>query len=366
MRILYLSGGYSPHDYRFLSAIAEAADRTYFGRLNTARVYESRALPQGVEEVGWGKALDQDGQLTEAVESLKAVMDRVQPDLVHAGPIPSVAHYAAQSGFSPLISMSWGSDILVEAQTDPARSAARSTLSHSSLAFADCQIVKQELIALGMPADRIVVFPWGVELDHFSPRTGSSVRAELGWEGQDVVLSTRSLEPHYGAAVVINGFIKAAAQNLEMRLLLLGRGSLQNRLQEKLTEAGMQDRVHFAGQIEHQQLPAYYRAADLYITASQSDGSSISLLEAMACGLPTLVSDIPGNREWVGEEEIGWLFPAGDSDWLSQGLLDAFSDPDRLAGMGEKARQVTQNRADWNHSVEVMLAAYRSILSEAS
>jgi glycosyltransferase involved in cell wall biosynthesis len=293
-------------------------------------------------------------------------MDRVQPDLVHAGPIPSIAYYAAQSGFSPLISMSWGSDILVDAQTDPARSAARSTLSLSSLAFADCQIVKQELIVLGMPADRIVVFPWGVELDHFSPRTDSSLRAELGWEGKDVVLSTRSLEPHYGVAVVIDGFIKAAVQNLEMRLLLLGRGSLQNRLQEELTEAGMRDRVHFAGQIEHQKLPAYYRAADLYVTASQSDGSSISLLEAMACGLPTLVSDIPGNREWVGEEETGWLFPAGDSGRLSQGLLDAFSEPDLLAEMGEKARQVTQNRADWNHSVEVMLAAYRRFLSEAS
>jgi glycosyltransferase involved in cell wall biosynthesis len=363
VKILYLSGGYSPHDYRFLRAIAETADWTYFGRLDTAQVYESRALPQGVEEVSWG---GQGGQPAEAVASLKVVLDRVNPDLVHAGPIPSVARYAAQSGFSPLISMSWGSDILVEAQSDPARSEARSTLAHSSLAFADCQIVKQELIALGMPAERIVVFPWGVELDHFSPRAGSSVRAKLGWEEHDVVLSTRSLEPQYGVEVVVDSFIKAAAENLEMRLLLLGRGSLHDRLQEKLAKAGMLERVHFAGHIEHQQLPVYYCAADLYVTASQSDGSSISLLEAMACSLPTLVSDIPGNREWVGEEETGWLFPVGDTARLSQGLLDAFSDPDRLEEMGEKARLIAEERADWNHSVEVMQAAYRSILSEAS
>ena len=55
-----------------------------------------------------------------------------------------------------------------------------------------------------------------------------------------------------------------------------------------------------------------YRAADLYLSASHSDGSSVSLMEALGCGLPVLVSDIPGNREWVTDGEQGWLFPDGD------------------------------------------------------
>ena len=69
--------------------------------------------------------------------------------------------------------------------------------------------------------------------------------------------------------------------------------------------------------------PAYYRSADLYLSASHSDGSSVSLMEALACGRPVLVSDIPGNREWLENSPAGWLFTDGDEDALADGILQA-------------------------------------------
>ena len=77
-------------------------------------------------------------------------------------------------------------------------------------------------------------------------------------------------------------------------------------------ESGLEDKVHFAGQVDYVDLPKYYRVAHLYLSASIVDGSSVSLLEAMSCGIPALVSDIPGNREWVVPGRNGWLFPTGD------------------------------------------------------
>lgn len=366
MKILYLSRGFSPHDHRFLSAIAGAAERTYFGRLQSELVYENRSLPSGVEELDWTRSFSQPASHAEAVQALSGLIEHVQPDLVHAGPIPSVAYAAAETGFSPLVSMSWGSDILVDAQSDPARSAARFTLDHSALAFADCRTVEDELAALGMPIENIVVFPWGVDLEHFSLQPTSPVRAGLNWESMRVVLSTRSLESHYGADVVVDGFIQAAEHDPLLRLIQLGQGSLYEQLEGKLTEAGLTERVHFAGQIGFERLPEYYGAADLYVTASKADGSSISLLEAMASGLPALVSDIPGNREWVKEDETGWFYPVGNRDALAEALRQAFLMEDRFESMGNSARRVVEQRADWNHGVETMLAAYQRVLQEAN
>ena len=80
---------------------------------------------------------------------------------------------------------------------------------------------------------------------------------------------------------------------------------------------GVLDRVQFGGQVSQRDLPRWYHKADLYISPSHIDGSSVSLMEALACGLPALVSDIPANREWVSEGVNGWLFPDGNADILA-------------------------------------------------
>jgi glycosyltransferase involved in cell wall biosynthesis len=126
----------------------------------------------------------------------------------------------------------------------------------------------------------------------------------------------------------------------------------------------MIDRVHFPGQVRQAQLPQYYRAADLYVSASHSDGTSISLLEAMACGRPVLVSDIPGNREWVEPNVNGWLFPEGDVNALARAILHAVEARDRLSEMGKVARKLAQQRANWERNFPKLLEAYEIAFQE--
>ena len=141
---------------------------------------------------------------------------------------------------------------------------------------------------------------------------------------------------------------------------MLGSGSMEIEIREQLTPAHRLDRVHFAGQVESERLPEYYRAADLYVSASHSDGSSVSLLEAMACGLPALVSDIPGNREWVEPQANGWRFPDGDAEALAQGLIDACHSRDAMRELGQRGRVVAESRADWSKNFPKLLDAYES------
>ncbi len=120
----------------------------------------------------------------------------------------------------------------------------------------------------------------------------------------------------------------------------------------------------FPGQVNQADLPRYYRMADLYVSASHSDGSSISLLEAMACGRASLVSDIPGNREWVDPGDNGWWFRDGDADSLAQGILQAIEQRERLPAMGRSARRIAEQRADWEKNFPHLLDGYRLALSQ--
>ncbi len=127
-------------------------------------------------------------------------------------------------------------------------------------------------------------------------------------------------------------------------------------------EHGLSERVHWGGQVNNLDLPGYYRAADVYLSASRSDGSSVSLMEALACGRPALVSDIPGNREWITPGVQGWLFPDGDANALAEGLLRAVACRAQWPQMGQAARRLAEQRADWSKNARLLEQAYRLAL----
>lgn len=358
-RILYFTRDYTPHDHRFLTALGASGHEVFSLRLERRGMQrEDRPLPPGVEQIPWGGGL-KPAELRHypALRAeLRKIIQRVQPDVIHAGPIQSAAFLAALAGFRPLVSMSWGSDLLMDAEQMKFRT--RYTLQHSTVLVGDCQAVADKAAEFGFPAERVVLFPWGVDLQQFTPGDGEIQRSELGWEDAFTLLSLRSWEPLYGVDVVARAFARAAQQVPELRLFLLGGGSQAPMLRQILMQAGVIERVVFGGQVGQANLPKYYRASDLYISASHSDGSSVSLMEALACGVPVLVSDIAGNKEWITPGQEGWLFKDGDDEALARGILTAVQMREQLGGMHIAARKLAEERADWSKNFQKLLEAY--------
>jgi glycosyltransferase involved in cell wall biosynthesis len=217
---------------------------------------------------------------------------------------------------------------------------------------------------LGMPQARSIKFPWGVDLEHFSPGDGSELREKLGWEKEFILLSTRSWEPIYGVDTLVRAFLRAASEGPSLRLLMLGNGSRKQQIKRLVAESEFSDRVQFVGLVSHEELSDYYRAADLYVSASRSDGSSVSLMEALASGLPALVTDIPGNREWVNRGENGWLFPSGEHEDLADAALFAASEVKSRPRMSAAARATAEKKADWRNGARSLLDAYERAISD--
>lgn len=371
-RILYFSRDYTTHDHRFLSALAKTEHQVFYLRLEKApHAAEDRPLPPEIEIVEWagGRAPVSWRDGPRLLSSLKQVLRRIQPDLVQAGPLQRSAFLVALSGFRPLVSMSWGYDLIQDASRDALWGwATRYTLKRSAAMVGDCDTIRSLAVSFGMPDERIVTFPWGVDLRHFSPPEQAGTHQPDHPEATQqpfTLLSTRGWEPIYGVEVIARAFVRAARQRPELHLFMLGNGSQASMLRQIFHQAGVQERVHFPGQINQTDLPRHYRSTDLYLSASHSDGTSISLLEALACGRPVLVSDIPGNREWITPGVEGWLFPDGDEVALADAIEQAASDPARLSHMGEAARSLAQKRADWDRNFPQLFKAYELALSQS-
>lgn len=364
MRILYFSRDYTPHDHRFLTSLAGSGHEVFCMWLEKrGHRQEDRMIPAGVTPVKWagGQQPYSARESRRLLKDLKRVLREIKPDVVHAGPVHTAAWLTAKAGFSPLVTMSWGSDLLRDAESSSqVRKAAEYTLAQTAVMVGDCQAVRDKAIELGFNGERIVTFPWGINLEDFSPEgEDDGLRARAGWENEFVILHLRSWEPVYGVDVLARAFVLAAQQRPDLRLFLLGNGSLAGQIRQMLINGGVVHQVQFAGQVPQEKLPAYYHAANLYVSASHSDGSSVSLMEALASGLPALVSDIPGNREWVAEGEQGWLFPDGDADALAEGILQAVEQRQKLIEIGKRARQRAEARADWTKNFEKLLEAYQ-------
>ncbi len=214
--------------------------------------------------------------------------------------MPDCAYLAALSGFQPLVAMSWGFDLMQDVdQSVDIWNKVQLALNSSGSLLVDCQASAKKAIGMGFSEERIVSFPWGVDLDYFSPGDEYGLRRKLGWEKDFILLCNRSWEPRYGVNVVLKAFFQAQSEKSNLRLMLLGDGSLAGEFDAMIARSGSGKWIHTPGRISLQALPDYYRAADIFVSASHVDGSSVSLLEAMACGKAVAVSDIPANLEWV-------------------------------------------------------------------
>jgi glycosyltransferase involved in cell wall biosynthesis len=371
VRIFYLSDNVSDHNRRFLHELAVSGHEVYFLDF-TQQVLGEKWLPGGVQRVKLKQSIRRDAEPSQFAElryEFQSLLKQLRPDVVHAGPLHTCGYVAGLSGFHPLVVMSWGSDILVDADRDAeCRHATTVALNAADGFSCDCQAVRaaaQRYAAISV--ERIVQFPWGIKPGSFSPRGPSESREKLGFDPEAFVfISTRSWEPLYDTEVLLRAFHGAYQQNKRLRLLLLGDGSMANRVRSLIAECEL-DRVVIApGIIASKDMPRWFRTANAYLSCAKSDGTSVSLLEAMATGLPAIVTDIPSNREWIVEGENGWLGQSGSSEDFSEKIIHAatLSQRDRAA-ISQRNQKITAERADWDKNFPKLLGLYECLVKSA-
>ena len=183
-----------------------------------------------------------------------------------------------------------------------------------------------------VPRSKISVVPNAADLDEIdaagrTPPTDWPVQP-----GQRAALLLARLETEKGVDIAV----RAAAAVPEIALVIAGEGSCRDALETLVTQLGIRDRVHFLG---HRTDPAALLAgADVFVLPSLAEGFPLSVVEAMAAGVPVVASDIGGTREAVEQEHTGLLVPPSDADALAAAIRRTLAEPAATSGRVRAAR----------------------------
>ncbi|HAV77911.1 MAG TPA: hypothetical protein DCX53_11230 [Anaerolineae bacterium] len=368
MRILYFSRNYTPHDFRFLNSLSKTEHKIFYLKLEAnQRQVEDRPVPENVQQIPWagGQRDFRWSDLPRFVLDFRRIVNRVKPDIIHAGPIQTCAFISVLSGFRPILTKSWGYDLVKDADSSKwMQWVTRYTLKRSAFFTSDANVTRDKAVSFGMNPENVVIFPWGVNIERFAPRKKvSSQKSKVKGRKSMTLFCSRTWEEIYGVDVLAKAFVKVAGVNPDVNLILLGGGSKGTKIRRILMNGGVMDRVHFGGQVGQRELPRWYHMADVYISPSHVDGSSVSLLEALACGMPSIVSDIAGNKEWIEEGVNGWTFRDGDADDLAEKILYAIKNRSLFKKISTSARMTAEERADWKKNFDKLLDAYNTVIT---
>lgn len=205
------------------------------------------------------------------------------------------------------------------------------------------------------PSQEIGVIRNGVDTAEFSP--GES---ELRDAGRFTVLAASRLNRRKGFRYALDGFAAFWKKFPAARLLIAGGdGGAEAELKEQAAALSLGQAVSFVGHIPHANLPRYYRAADVFLFPSLNEGMSNNLLEALASGLPVVMTPTGGAEELIRDGENGYLVRFRDAAHIADKLAALAADPERRRRMGETSRRLAET-LDWRLVADAYLEAYRS------
>jgi len=366
VRILYLTDNNSVRNRGFLEKLVCAGYEVWFWNLTAAQ--PENGLPNGAQQVISTKSVHRNAspaQYREFLPQFQSVLKELQPALVHAGPIQSAGYLTALADFHPMLLVSEGSDLLMQAERNSEwKQATEFALRQTDAFFCECDTARNKANSFREFSDsQVVQFPWGVKRGLFSP-VGPLPPSDRFTRraGTTTFIYTRSYDPLYGTDVLLDAFVRARSANPSLRLLLLGNGSQDQSIRSFVQAHDLTDAVSLVGPQPREELPMWLRAADAHVSCAKSDGTSISMLEAMATGLPVVVTDIPSNREWVAEPENGWLAPAGYPEGVADRMLRVANlTPEERKTISERNQRVVAERADWDKNFPRLLEMYERL-----
>lgn len=196
------------------------------------------------------------------------------------------------------------------------------------------------------PRKTVVIFN-GVSTLTFtpSPTEGAAVRARLDIAPEDFLLvCIARLVAEKGVDVVIRAVSEVLRQGVNCKCIILGDGPHKEKLVQKVHSEGLSDHVFFEG-FQHD-VRSYLQAASAFILTSRIEGLPISVLEAMACGLPCIVTNVGGNAEAVKDQVTGLVIPPSSVEAAANAILYLATNPDKRAGMAGKAREEVKRSFD--------------------
>jgi len=357
LKICYLANGQSVHVQKWVRFFAERGYDVYLATFNETSQIE------GVK-VRKLRYFSKSAYPFRILAVRKAVKE-INPDILHAHYVSHYGVYGALAGFKPFVVTVWGSDVFV----DPKKSMAKKyfvkyALKKADLITTNSNSALRTILGFGVDEEKVKLVVHGVDLRLFHPiENNEDLKEELCVKrNYQVVISTRNLERVYDVDTLIKAIPYVIDECPNTFFLIVGDGTLRRQLEELAYKLGVTENVRFVGSVSNREMPKFLFAADVYVSTSLSDTRSVSLLEAMACGLPVVVTDLEGNKECIKEGVNGFLFSKGDFKALAEKIVYLLGDEDARRRFGVISRRYVEKEGNYEKEMRKMEKLYEELV----
>lgn len=290
------------------------------------------------------------------IPDLRKALRAIDPDLLIAYRVVSYGFAASMSGFRPLVLAAQGQYIVSPESPRFLRVFARAAVRRADMIHAWAPPMTENLVGLGAPPDRILTLPRGVDDERFAPGPD-----EGGPPAPLTLITTRKLEPYYNIPTLLQAVSEVRSRVGEVRYLIAGEGGQRAELEAMSRRLGLEGTVRFLGTVSRDELPDLLRSCHLYVSTVPTDGTSSSMLEAMASGVPPIVTDNESNRHWVRDRREGRLVPPFDAGAVASAIIEAWEDPAWRRSAGRAGLRAVRERASWKTNMGRFMEAYRML-----
>ena len=372
MKICYVADGTSIHTQRWINYFARKGheihlicwklmpgyDKSVHIHLLTKLAPKIWAVSQYISFLFW-------------IVQVRRLVRKIRPDIVDGHFITVYGFLAACSGFHPLVVSAWGSDMLLQPKRNPlSKFTAKYALKKADIIIClfPIDIAKEQITELGIDSNKIRTVLLGVDTTEFNPsHRDEKIRRTLGVErSQPVVISTRTLAPIYDVETLLKAIPLVLAEIPQAKFVIAGTGQQQGYLRELARVQGVSNSTKFIGWVPRTELPKYLSSADIYVSSSLSDGTSNSLLEAMACELAPIVTDIPANKAWINDGENGFLFPTRDYKTLGSKIIYLLNNEELREDFSRRSREIVQKKAEQQTEMKKLERIYHELVEPNS
>lgn len=296
----------------------------------------------------------------------KKLIKNINPDIIHAHYIMEITLFGAISGFYPFIVTPWGSDVLISPKESKlSRWLVKFVLKRADLITCDGENLKEAIINFGIRPDKIKLIYFGVDTEEFSPqKRDNELREELKALDTPIVLSNRRLKPIYNIESLIKAIPLVLKDFPDTKFVVVGTGSQENYLKQLAKSIGVWNSVRFTGWLPRNEFVRCVASADIYVSTSLSDSVAVSIMEAMACELPVVVTDSGDNRRWIKDGENGFVVPIKDPDALAKKIVYLIENEDVRKRFGKINRKIIEEKADYYKELRKAEKLYKDIVNK--
>jgi len=364
MRILLLADAYSPHTIRWASGLSQ---KGFEVSLFTLSQYDSKVLKEDNSVKVFSAQIEKKfankkaGSFSKVIYltsllTLKSVIKKIQPQVVHAHFASSYGLLGALSGFSPFFLSVWGSDVFEFPNKGLIQKLIlKYVFFKAQKIFSTSNIMAVEISKY--TSKSVAVIPFGIDTHKFRKFSVDSI-----FSPDDLVIGIiKSLEPKYGIFDLIEAFNLLKDRGFKnIKLLIAGDGSQREELQTLVINLGLEKDVVFAGKVSVDEVPRYHNMMDIEVYPSYAESFGVSILEASACEIPVIVSRVGGLIEIVEDNKTGLFIEAGDVENIFQALEKMIRIDGLRILLGNAGRNRVNSYYKWEQNLSQMTEVYYS------